>query len=193
MRETALFGSMSMRSLPLAATLMLAACTGPRPVAVEPLPARPLETQPAGADLPSVRSDLIATARERYGSAAVDRALGASTHLIVKRFAGMVPPPPPGAAADWRPPTPSAMLIRDSDGWLAATPDGWRPASAEAAAEVERLLADARLWNEAAYTPACPDFGSSNVLLKIPRRAETVRTALCSSAAADLVQAALGA
>lgn len=182
---------MTARVLPLFAALGLAGCVQPQPPVMEPVPGRGLDTQPAGADLASVRADLLATARERYGAAAVERALAAPTHLIVKRFAGMVPPPPPGAGPGWRAPTPTAMLIRDANGWLAATPDGWRAARAEAAAEVEALLAGTGLWSEPPYTPPCPDFGSSNALVKVPRRAETVRAALCSGAAADLVQGAL--
>ena len=181
------------RSPALFAALLASGCTQPQVAAVDPPPERPLHSLPAGADLEAVRADLLATARQRYGAAALERALAGPTHIIVKRFAGMAPPPPPGAGADWRPPTPSAMLIREASGWLAATPDGWRPAAPEAAAQLESLLAGTRLWDERAYTPPCPDFGASNVLLKVPGRRETVRNALCSSAAADLVQAALGA
>ena len=154
---------------------------------------RPLDVLSAGHDPALVRSDLLATARERYGDAAVERALSAATRLIVKRFAGMPPPPPPGAEPDWRAPTPSIMLIREGDRWLAATQAGWRPANAEGAARIEQLIGSARFWNEPAYVPPCPDFGASNLLLKVPGRRETVRNALCSSAAAELVEAALRA
>lgn len=179
-----------MRLLLLAA-LAVAGCAQSARPGIET--ARPLDTQPAYADLASVRGDLIATAHARYGAAAVDRALAAPTHLIVKRFAGMVPPPPPGASPDWRPRTPSAMLIRDAGRWLAATPGGWRPVDATAGVRVDAVLAGPRLWSEDAATPACPDFGSSNLLLKVPARRETVRRASCSSAAADLVEVALAA
>ena len=184
---------MTVLRLPLLALLVVTGCAQPQTAAVDPAAARPLDTQPAGADLASVRADLLATARERYGTAAVERALAAPAHLIVKRFAGMAPPPPPGAGPEWRAPTPSAMLIREGGGWLAATPDGWRPAQPKTGAQLDSILAAGRLWDEAAYTPPCPDFGSSNVLLKMPGRPVTVRAALCSSAAADLVQAALAA
>jgi len=178
--------------LPFAA---LAACAAPSaPPPPEPVTsARPLDTLPAEAGIPRVRADLLATAGERYGSAALSRALAAPTHLIVKRFAGMAPPPPPGAGPDWRPPTPSAMLIKEGGQWLAATPDGWRPVAGKEAGQLDSIIAAARFWSEPAYTQACPDFGASNLLLKVPGRAETVRNAQCTSAAADLVQAALSA
>lgn len=152
---------------------------------------RPVETLPAGFDPVLVRSDLIATARNRYSQQAVDRALSSSTFLIVKRFAGMAPPPPPGAGPDWSAPTPSAMLIREGEQWLVATADGWRPADARAAAEIDALVAGGRLWSESGHVPPCPDFGASNLLLRVPGKAETVRKAQCTSAAASLVETAL--
>ena len=146
---------------------------------------------PAGIDPATVRSDVIATARDRYGNAAMNRALASSAYLIVKRFAGMAPPPPPGAGADWRPPTPAALLIRDGETWQVATADGWRPGDVAAAAEIDRILSDDRFWAEPTFVQACPDFGSSNAVLKLPRKHEAVRIAQCSSAAANLVEAAL--
>ena len=59
--------------------------------------------------------------------------------------------------------------------------------------QIDALITSSRFWNEPAYTPPCPDFGASNLLLKVRGRPESVRNGLCSSAAADLVQAALGA
>jgi hypothetical protein len=154
---------------------------------------RPLDVLPPGFDPALVRSDLLATARDRYGDAAVERALTAPTHLVVKRFAGMAPPPPPGAGPHWRPPTPSAVLVRENNAWTVATATGWRAAQPEPAAELDSLLAEARFWSEPAYVPPCPDAGASLLLLKIPDHAETVRNSTCSSLAERLVSAALRA
>lgn len=152
---------------------------------------RPLESISSHPSPQSVRQDLIATSRERYGAAAVERALTAPTYLIVKRFAGMVPPPPPGAGQNWRPPTPGALLIRDEGQWLAATSSGWRRADPTAAGDLDTLLADQRFWSEPSYIPPCPDFGASLLLLKVPGRAEVLRTSTCSSLGASAVEAAL--
>ncbi|HVM23509.1 MAG TPA: hypothetical protein VM308_09475, partial [Sphingomicrobium sp.] len=77
-----------MRILTVLLACSLAACsTAPAPPEAVTT-GRPLDTLPAAADLATVRSDLIATARERFGTAALNRALAAPTHLIVKRFAG---------------------------------------------------------------------------------------------------------
>lgn len=169
-----------------------AACTSTGPV---PSPVnnggRPLETLPSAAGLNLVRSDLLATARERFGAGALNRSLEASTHLIVKRFAGMAPPPPPGAGPDWRSPTPTAVLLRERSGWIVATSNGWRPANPDAGREIDALVASQSFWTEPASTPPCPDFGASILLLKAPGKAETVRNALCTSEAAQLVEAAL--
>ena len=172
----------------------LAACAvPPETVAPRAYGDRPLEVLPTGFDAALVRSDLLATAREHYGAAAVERALSSPGQLVVKRFAGMAPPPPPGAGPDWRPPTPSALLVRENNGWQVATETGWRAARSEAAAELDTLLADPRFWSEPAYVPPCPDAGASLLLLKLPGRAEAVRNSTCTSLAERLVSAALRA
>ena len=155
--------------------------------------ARPLEVLPGEASLAMARTDLIATARTRFGAAALDRALASPTYLLAKRFAGMAPPPPPGAGPDWRPPTPAALLVRNSAGWAVATAAGWRPAKNGPAAELDRLLAGTAFWREAAFTPACPDYGAQLLLVKTPNRKETVRNSQCTSQAALIVGAALEA
>ena len=148
---------------------------------------------PPGFDLQSQRADVIATARQQFGNAAVERALHSSTYLIAKRFAGMLPPPPPGTPMDWRPPTPTALLIREATGWLVATPSGWRKANAEVGLEIDRLIADRGFWSEGIYTQACPDYGAQLLLLKVPNRSETFRNSQCISKASSVVEAALRA
>ena len=191
-RGTAFVSPVLYRVTPLLFVL-LTGCTA-APPRTEAVPAsRPLEVLPTGVDSATVRSDLLATARDRFGEAALDRALGAPTHLIVKRFAGMAPPPPPGAGPDWRVPTPAALLIREGSNWLVATPEGWRSANAQAAAELDSLLGTPNLWSEPFYTPACPDYGASLLLLKVPGKAETLRNSQCTSLASRVVEDALRA
>jgi hypothetical protein len=176
----------------LAISAVLAGCTATVPVAVDD-GRRPLETLPGEAGPADAEADLLATARERYGSAALERALAAPTHVIVKRFAGRAPPPPPGAAPDWRPPTPSAMLIKEDGRWLAATPDGWRGANPEATAEIEAAIAGREFWSEPATNLPCPDAGALLLLLEAPTRERTVRLSRCTSIAQQIVLAALRA
>lgn len=170
----------------------LAACAPPVPAEPPVRSGRGLEALQTGFDAALARRDLVDTARARFGAAAVERAPAAPAHLFAKSFAGMAPPPP-GAGSNWRPPTPAALLIRENGRWVVATPDGWREARADAAAEIAALLADPRFWSEPAYTPACPDFGARLLLLKLPSRRETVRNAQCSSRAERIVSAALRA
>jgi hypothetical protein len=162
-------------------------------VVSETMPRGPLESLPAGTDLQLVRSDLIATASGRFGAQALNEALGAQTYLIAKRFVGMPPPPPPGAGADWAPPTPTALLLKRDGAWMVATPSGWRAAKPEVAAELEKVIAAPSFWSEPAYTPPCPDYGASLLLVKTRNRAETVRNSTCSSDADKVVLAALRA
>lgn len=154
---------------------------------------RPLDILPAEADLARVREDLLATAADRFGAAALSEARAAATHLVVKRFVGMAPPPPPGAGADWRPTPATALLVRRAEGWMVATGNGWRRADQAAAAELDQLIADPAFWSEPAYTPPCPDFGASLLLLKVPEHSEAVRNSLCMSGASRIVEAALRA
>ena len=182
-------------SLPwLAAAVAACAPVAPSPPPIDAVDvSRPLDTLPGGFDPALVRTDLVATARHRFGSAAVDRALGAGSYLIAKRFAGMAPPPPAGVGPDWRPSTPAALLIREQKGWMVAADGRWREAQPHAALELDALLADPRLWSEPAYIPPCPDFGANLLLLKVRGRAETIRNSTCTGVAANVVSAALRA
>jgi hypothetical protein len=76
---------------------------------------------------------------------------------------------------------------------MVATPAGWRPAKADAAAELNRIFVNPQFWSEPASVPPCPDYGASLLLLKLPGRAETVRNSTCTSIAEKAVFAALGA
>lgn len=182
------------RTLTLIGLAALAtSCVAPAATAPPDSGRRPLEVQPAEARLADVEADLLATARERFGAATLERALAAETHLIVKRFVGMAPPPPPGAGADWRPPTPTAMVIQENRRWYAATPDGWRPANAAAIAELDAIFVSEAFWGERGTVPACPDFGASNLLLKMPGKARIVRSHQCSSATTRAIEAAFRA
>src|SRR5687768_17729321 len=144
----------------------LGACATPAPDPVLDS-ARPLDVLPGDAELTRVRADLLATAADRFGAAALAEARAAPTHVLVKRFVGMAPPPPPGAGANWRPTPAAALLVRRAVGWMVATGTGWRRAGDEAASELDQIVADPAFWSEPAYTPPCPDFGASLLLLKI--------------------------
>ncbi|HUP67794.1 MAG TPA: hypothetical protein VM145_06265 [Sphingomicrobium sp.] len=178
----------------IATIACLAGCApAAAPPVAQPVVVRPLEVLQPGFDPALIRTDLIATARERFGAAAVQRALASPTHLFAKRFFGMGPPPPPGAPADWRPTMPAALLIKEGGHWLVATADGWRGARADAAAEIDAIMAKPGFWTEPVYTPPCPDYGADLLLLELPGKTETVRDSLCTSHSASIVQAALRA
>ena len=174
----------------------VAACATPVPGPAATADAaidRPLDTLPAQAEPTLVREDLLATAADRFGAAMLSEARAAPTHLIVKQFMGIAPPPPPGAGVDWRPTPAAALLVRRAGGWMVAAGTGWRRADPDAAAELDRTIADPGFWSEAAYTSPCPDFGASLLLLKVLGKAETVRNSTCMSRASRMVEAALRA
>ena len=186
-----IFSPMITRFLLLLAPVALSGCVVP-PAAADP-DRRSLEVLPAGVALAEVEADLLATARERFGQAALDRALAAPIHLMVKRFAGMAPPPPPGAGPDWRPPTPTALLYKERGTWMVATDTGWRQARIEAAEQLDAIFANRRFWAEPPIIFACPDFGAGLMLVKRPENARIVRNHQCTSETSRLVSEALRA
>jgi hypothetical protein len=170
----------------------LSACAVIPPAPAVDTDRRPLDSLPSGAPVAEVEADLLATARDRYGQAALDRALAAPSYLIVKRFAGFVLPPP-NAGPDWRAPTPTALLIQENGRWYAATATGWRAANAAAMARIEPIVASPAFRADPTSVPACPDFGASNLLARLPGVARTVRSHQCDSPTARIVDAALEA
>ena len=158
----------------------LSACAPAVPVAQ---PQATPEAIPPGFDPERVRSDLETTARQRFGDALTDRALGSPTYLFSKHYMGLAPPPvlqPDGSYKDREPPM--AMLIRENGQWLAATATGFRPAKPEAATAIDAMIADRAFWAEPAWAqPGCTDAGGSLLILKVPQRARIVRQGACGA------------
>lgn len=151
---------------------------------------RPLQSPPAAAGPREIRKDLLATTAERFGRERLAEVLAAPSHLIAKRFASMLPPPPPGEAALNHVP-PAALMMKTAQGWVIATPAGWRPAKPEAAATIDRVIGDPAFWTEPATSPPCAGYGASLLMLKVPGKAETVRQSSCPSFAEKAFLAAI--
>ena len=163
--------------------LATAACAPVAPVAPIADPRR--DAAEPRFDAAKVRADLIATARQRFGDAATDRALAAPVHLLAKHYYGLAPPPIVQPDGSYKyPDPPMALLRREKDGlWYAATAAGWRLAKPDKAAEIEALLADPAWRAEPVWAqPSCTDAGGSLLLAKPPGGAETVRQGACGAA-----------
>jgi hypothetical protein len=158
----------------------LCACAPAVPV-VQPEAAP--EAIPPGFDPERVRSDLETTARQRFGDALTDRALASPTYLFSKHYVGLAPPPIVQADGSFKyPDPPMAMLIREKNQWLAATPSGFRPAKPNKAAAIDAILGDWAFWAEPAWAqPGCTDAGGSLLMLKVPQRARIVRQGACGA------------
>ncbi|MGX7895552.1 hypothetical protein [Tsuneonella sp. HG222] len=148
-------------------------------------------TQP-GYDLARVETDVVSSARERFGATLVDEAMRAPAWLATKRYFGMLPPPPPDNPT-WRPTPPMALMMRRDGQWLVAENGGWRQARTEQAAEIDAILASRTFLEEPGHVPPCPDYGSINLVIKVPARAKIVRQHACTSHTDRLAQAAQGA
>jgi hypothetical protein len=172
----------------VAPLLALSACAPVAPVQrVDPplvIPTSPPPETVAGFDRATTESNLLASARERYGEALVRRAIAAPSFLFTKHYRGMMPPPPPDAGPGYRyPHPPVSMLFREGGEWLAATPDGVRQARPDKVAEIEAILANPAFWAEPEYTqPGCTDAGASLLMLKLPQRARITRRGVCGTA-----------
>jgi hypothetical protein len=169
--------------LPVA--FLLSACT-----AVPPQASPAMRELPSGPPLQqnditfirqTTEQDLLWSAKQRFGEAAVRRALAAPSYIFAKHYPGMMPPPPPGAGPGWKyPDPPVAILVRENGQWLVATTEGFRQARPDKIAEIESVLAEESFWAGPVWAPpGCTDSGGSLLLAKIPARRELVRSANC--------------
>ena len=162
--------------------LALAACAtttaGTRLIPSGPEP----EQLEAGFDRAVIERDLLLTARSRVGEAAIRRALASQAYIFAKFYPGMMPPPPPGMPHDWKPKFPFTMLFRENGRWLVAAGNEVRSANAASVSRIEALLADEAFWRQPNWTaPQCTDAGASLLLIKLPRRTETLRRGSCGA------------
>jgi hypothetical protein len=170
---------------PLLLACLLAGCVAADPPAAErAIPAGPPpERIDYGFDRAAIEYDLLTTARARFGEAAVRRALAAESYLLAKHYHGRMPPPPP-PGTPWRAAEPlMAMLVKEGGRWLAAAPEGFRPARSEPAAAIDDVLAARAFWAEPEWgQPGCTHPGASIYMLKVPLRPEIVRRGVCGPA-----------
>lgn len=171
----------SLLLLPLSALLCACAPVDPAapPARVIPQGAPP-ESISGEFDRAAIEQNLLATARERFGEAAVRRALAAPIYLFAKVYHGRLPPPQPGAPP-YRPPM--ALLIHENGQWLAAGAEGFRPASPSVVTSIRSLLNDRAFWSTPDWSPQrCPDAAATLLMLKVPSRREIVRSGNCGDA-----------
>ena len=165
--------------LPVASVVSCAPSVAPVAPAARVIPAGPSTNSFNWTDdLATVERELLVTARERFGEAAVRRALAAPTYLFAKFYHGMLPPPPPGPAPPYKPPM--ALLIRENGQWLAASAEGFQPARTDITLQLDALLASRDFWvAPTTGGPSCTDAGASLLLLKVSARPETIRIGTC--------------
>jgi hypothetical protein len=162
----------------------LSACTG-APVGVLPPPVAPgpadyVEDLPPGFSAQKVKSDLEAAIVERFGAAALQRALSSEAYVLSRHYQGMPPPPTPGAG----PPLPiAAMLMLERGVWYRAETGGtFRPLNAAQQKEWIGILADTGPWSEPTYAnPTCTDAGATYLIAALPDRPFLLRAANCAT------------
>jgi hypothetical protein len=172
--------------------VLLAALSACAPAPIEVLP--PVASGPADyvEDLPpdfsaqKVKADLEAAIVERFGAAALKRALSSEAYVLSRHYQGLPPPPTPGAP----PPLPiAAMLILERGVWYRAETGGtFQPLRAAQQQEWLTALADTGPWSEPTYAnPTCTDGGATYLIVSLPNRPYLLRAANCATPKSERV------
>jgi len=134
-------------------------------------------------DRAGVETNLLASARQRFGEALVQRAIAAPAFLFTKHYRGMAPPPPPDAGPDWKyPEPPVAMLFMEHGVWMAADAGGVRQARPDKVSEIDAILSNPAFGAEPDFpAPGCTDSGASLLMVKLPARPRQTRRGVCGA------------
>jgi hypothetical protein len=129
-----------------------------------------------------IQQDVESSIRDRFGNAALARAMSAEASIMSKLYRGMPLPPvqqPDGSWKDW--PYPTALLIRENGRWHRAQPSGFSPVEPAAQNEIDTLLGSAAFWAEPARVAqgGCTDGGSTLFVIRMPKQQPRVRQGTC--------------
>ena len=139
-----------------------------------------VENLPAGYSAQKVKADLESAIVERFGAAALKRALSAEAYALTRHYQGLPQPPSP----DGTPPPPiAALLILERDVWYCAEPGGsFAPLDAAQEQTWIAALADTGPWAEPTYAiPTCTDAGATYLIVSLPNRPFLLRAANCAT------------
>jgi len=166
--------------------VLLAALSACAPASVRELPpvaSGPtdyVEDLPAGFSAQKVKADLESAIVERFGAAALQRALSSEAYVLSRHYQGMAPPRPPGAP----PPLPiAAMLILERGVWYRAETGGnFQPLIPAQQNAWLAALADTGPWSEPTYAnPTCTDAGATYLIVSLPNRPYLLHAANCAT------------
>ncbi len=167
----------------LLALIALPACTSPTTHDLAPVGPGPtdwVEKLPPGFDAQKVKSDLESAVIERFGAAALKRALSAEAYVLSRHYPGLPLPPRPDDA----PPLPiAAILILEKNVWHRAETGGtFRPLTPAQQEKWLTILAGTEPWAEPTFAdPTCTDAGATYLIVSLPNRPFLLRAANCAT------------
>lgn len=161
----------------------LAACSPPTAQPVPSVQAGPtdhVEDLPAGFSPQQVKADLEGAIVERFGAAALKRALSSEGYVMSRHYQGLPPPAPPGGGP---PPPIAALLILERGNWYrAGTGGSFRPLGPRQQAQWLAILADTGPWAEPSFAnPTCTDAGATYLVVSLANRPFLLRAANCAT------------
>jgi hypothetical protein len=142
-----------------------------------------VENVPADFSAQKVKADLEAAIVERFGSAALQRALSAEAYVLSRHYQGLAPPPPPSPPGEPEPPPAAAVLILERGVWYRAETGGnFRPLVSAQQQQWLETLADIGPWAEPTFAyPTCTDAGATYLIVSLPNRPFLLRAANCAT------------
>jgi hypothetical protein len=165
------------------AVAALSACSPTTPRDLPSVPSGPtdyVEDLPPGFSAQEVKTDLEAAIVERFGAAALKRALSAEAYVLSRHYQGLPPPTPPGEP----PPLPiAALLFLEQGVWYRAETGGsFRPLHPVEQQQWLAVLADTGPWAEPTFAhPTCTDAGATYLIVSLPNRPFLLRAANCAT------------
>ena len=161
----------------------LSACTPTTTGIIAPVASGPtdyVEALPPGFSAQEVKADLEAAIVERFGAAALKRALSSESYIMSRHYQGLPPPTPPGEAP--RPPI-AALLLMERGVWYRADTGGtFKVLTAAQHQQLLAALADPGPWGEPTFAnPTCTDAGATYLIVSLPTRPFLLRAANCGT------------
>jgi hypothetical protein len=149
-----------------------------RPVASGPTDY--VEPLPPGFSAQQVKADLESAIVERFGAAALKRALSAEAYAMSRHYQGLPQPPAPDGA---RPLPIAALLMLEKGVWYRAETGGaFRPLSTAQQRQWLEALADTGPWAEPTFAnPTCTDAGATYFIVSLPNRPFLLHAANCAT------------
>ena len=169
--------------IPMLFFVALSACAPTTTGVLTPVASGPtdyVEDLPSGFNAQQVKADLEAAIVERFGVAALKRALSSESYIMSRHYQGLPPPTPPGEAP--KPPI-AALLLLEGGVWQRAEAGGaFKPLTATQHQQLLAALADPGPWAEPTFAnPTCTDAGATYLIVSLPNRPFLLRAANCGT------------